>query len=796
MENLFWSHVIFAIIIGVVGIFAAGIVSWIIVISRFNVWEHDFDGFISIISTEIAISISEIETEMDSLAQSIVMLQPNFDGSVSSSISAAQFGALCFPLLSGNPVISYLEFSPRVGRLEHRLEWEALMSIRGNRSIRVRDYTPQGHKPREANASGTMFPIAFVEPWSPTDNIVGFNIQSANIKFRQLNASAQSGRVASSKLVLLRRSGSGLLFDKIIFDITKNRMLLDFTSPLVHGNLIAVVEVDKRLSVLFRDVLAQHPTDRVRIWMDLEEDQLIFDSHPGEPRRVHDSEFEQTKYFRIASTTWRAEFTQMFPPETFWKPMWVVPLVLVGFTLGGICLYWQRSTTIRKTVSDMNEAILESARQSHEKILHYLCHEMRNPLHMCIGCLHEVISGIHSRASPRQVAEDARNALTSAQHMFRVVEDAKQMRSQNDVSATPTIIPTRVRNPDAMLHNLGMNYRLIVRPQVDLVVQQENELPSRMHVDIVRLSQVLGNGIHNASKHTNSGSIVIHGEFLPHAPELGMESPWVLCAIVNTSNASLPDDINDVHGRLLQTYYSSFPHLLPYMQRCVREACDAQRPRHKRLLVQTTRRARSAIAKQVQETLTARGSTGFGLPVCRSIIEAMGGMIGLHHDDARNATIFWVAVPVDRPTDGEFKLERCASSLESLHSGIAEAHILLVDDAPIAVRLMERAVKKVAGASNMSAHNGEVACDLFRRENIIGVVMDVTMPGMSGIEACKSMRECGRNSGVPIVLVTGHDDERTRQLAMEAGASDVLVKPVKKSQFVSLFQAWVATEKT
>src|SRR5688500_3676403 len=102
--------------------------------------------------------------------------------------------------------------------------------------------------------------------------------------------------------------------------------------------------------------------------------------------------------------------------------------------------------------------------------------------------------------------------------------------------------------------------------------------------------------------------------------------------------------------------------------------------------------------------------------------------------------------------------------------------ILIADDDRQALMLMEAALR-IAGFTVTVASDGEQALALFPRERYDLVMLDIDMPGKSGLEVCRHLRsEAGEL--LPIVMVTGMDDVESVEAAYEAGATDFIAKPI------------------
>jgi CheY-like chemotaxis protein len=100
--------------------------------------------------------------------------------------------------------------------------------------------------------------------------------------------------------------------------------------------------------------------------------------------------------------------------------------------------------------------------------------------------------------------------------------------------------------------------------------------------------------------------------------------------------------------------------------------------------------------------------------------------------------------------------------------------VLVVDDEPTLRRLMRRALAGI-GLDVVEAANGLEALERFQTHEVVAVVSDVRMPVMNGLELVEQLQH--RAPGVPIVLVSGSEEVRTRAGAQAVGAFDFLAKP-------------------
>jgi CheY-like chemotaxis protein len=102
--------------------------------------------------------------------------------------------------------------------------------------------------------------------------------------------------------------------------------------------------------------------------------------------------------------------------------------------------------------------------------------------------------------------------------------------------------------------------------------------------------------------------------------------------------------------------------------------------------------------------------------------------------------------------------------------------ILVVDD-DRSTRMLLKAFLSRSGHTIVEAANGEEAVDAFERENPELILMDVTMPVMTGYEAAVIIKQRCGNRFVPIIFLTGLNDDKSLAKCVESGGDDFLVKP-------------------
>ncbi len=116
---------------------------------------------------------------------------------------------------------------------------------------------------------------------------------------------------------------------------------------------------------------------------------------------------------------------------------------------------------------------------------------------------------------------------------------------------------------------------------------------------------------------------------------------------------------------------------------------------------------------------------------------------------------------------------------------MTSAKILIVDDAQ-QVRRVLRTALSAEGYTIFEAATGEEALESIRTSTPDAILLDVNMPGIGGLEACREIR---RTLDVPILMLTVRNAERDKVLALDAGADDYVVKPFGMQELLARIRA-------
>jgi two-component system response regulator RegX3 len=113
--------------------------------------------------------------------------------------------------------------------------------------------------------------------------------------------------------------------------------------------------------------------------------------------------------------------------------------------------------------------------------------------------------------------------------------------------------------------------------------------------------------------------------------------------------------------------------------------------------------------------------------------------------------------------------------------------VLVVEDEPALIEAVSYALE-VEGFNVSSASSGSEGLDAARRLNPAVVVLDLMLPGMSGLDVCRLLR---RESDVPVIMLTAKESEADKVAGLELGADDYMTKPFSMRELVARVRAQI-----
>jgi CheY-like chemotaxis protein len=190
-----------------------------------------------------------------------------------------------------------------------------------------------------------------------------------------------------------------------------------------------------------------------------------------------------------------------------------------------------------------------------------------------------------------------------------------------------------------------------------------------------------------------------------------------------------------------------------------------------------------------QETGPIEG-TGIGLAITKRLAQLMDGKVGFESQVDRGSE-FWVELPRFEDQGGV----RVNRPINVLESGVVLADVespsvtvVYIEDNPANVAFMQQLLGEFERVRLLAAPSAELGIELVRRVLPNVVIMDINLPGMSGFDATRRLREWPETRNIPVIGLSAAAMPRDRKRAEEAGLYRYLTKPVDVDALVAVLE--------
>jgi PAS domain S-box-containing protein len=177
--------------------------------------------------------------------------------------------------------------------------------------------------------------------------------------------------------------------------------------------------------------------------------------------------------------------------------------------------------------------------------------------------------------------------------------------------------------------------------------------------------------------------------------------------------------------------------------------------------------------------------TGIGLVMTKRLIEMMGGVIGVESTVGKGS-VFWIEIDL---TAERHVLRGTALPLVQLDPMVqADAQLrtlLYVEDNPANLMLVEDLIARRADLRLLSARDGNRGIEIARASRPDLILMDINLPGISGIRALKILADDPTTAHIPVIALSANAIPRDIEKGLEAGFFRYLTKPIKVDEFMT-----------
>ena len=409
--------------------------------------------------------------------------------------------------------------------------------------------------------------------------------------------------------------------------------------------------------------------------------------------------------------------------------MTVVTVLTCGMILFQNSIYRSANRTARQQKQE-----IEELNQAQNRFFSSMSHEIRTPINTIIG-LNEMIL---RETTSDEVAADARNIQAASKMLLALINDILDM---SKMESGKMDIVTVSYDVGAMLSDIvNMIWVRAKEKGLEFHIDVDQQMPSQLMGDEVRIKQVLVNVLNNAVKYTAEGAVTLS----------------IQCRKQEHGHAQIVYSVADTGMGIKK---ENIPYLFSAFKRV-----DEEKNRHIE-------------------------GTGLGLSIVKQLVDLMGGNISVNSVYTKGTT-FIITLPqeiVSEEAIGDIDLEaRHAINARKYYKRSFEApkaRILIVDDNETNLMVEEKLLRDTKVQTETACSGAEcLQKTLQNRYDVI--LMDHLMPEMNGIECLHEIRTQtgGLNQETPLVVLTANAGGENQRLYKREGFDGYLIKPVTGGQ--------------
>ena len=420
----------------------------------------------------------------------------------------------------------------------------------------------------------------------------------------------------------------------------------------------------------------------------------------------------------------------------------VFGLMILLLIMGGRAVF--KSHEAKQLLHEKMLAV--QASQTKSDFLSNMSHEIRTPINAILG-MDEMILRESKDGNVLEYAENLRHA---GNNLLGIVNDILDF---SKIEAGKMEIINVEYSVCSLLNDLvNMIKPRAKKKNLEVIVNADENLPSVLYGDEIRIKQVITNILTNAVKYTEKGSVTLNVKF----SEQDEENIFLEVSVIDTGIGIKKEDISKL--------FSAF------------ERIEEERNR------------------------TIEG-TGLGMNITQKLLGMMESRLEVSsvYGEGSNFSFKLAQKVVNREPLGNFAeaFKKSISQHEEYHESFIapDARILVVDDTAMNLTVIKGLLKQTKIKID-TAENGFDCLKLVAKNRYDIIFLDHRMPGIDGVETLNRMKtlEGNKNLSTPVISLTANAISGAREKYMEAGFDDYLTKPINSHALETLIVIYLPPE--
>ncbi|MCL1834754.1 MAG: ATP-binding protein [Oscillospiraceae bacterium] len=442
----------------------------------------------------------------------------------------------------------------------------------------------------------------------------------------------------------------------------------------------------------------------------------------------------------------------------------------------------------KRMLSEIEEIMqdLRTANSAKSDFLAKMSHEMRTPLNAIIGLSELTLEDEDVRAEARMNIEKVSNAGTTLLHTVNDILDISKIEA-----GKIDIVAAIYDLPSLLYDTMTQSAVYINEKPIDFLLDIEEDLPTQLCGDELRIRQILNNLLSNAFKYTKEGYV----ELGVRCEALADDGNSGGLAEIEGDGAAVSADADGADAGETQDAGEEKYRMTVW----VRDTGAGIKQESLDMLFDEFVMVDSQAARQTM-------GTGLGLPITKRLVELMGGTITVESEFGKGS-LFKASFIQTHASETHIGAEVVANlktfsySDHKRHSnaGIVRtkmpyARVLVVDDTVTNLDVAKGLLKPY-GMKVDCVTSGEQAIDAIRLENVKydAILMDHMMPVMDGIEATNHIRDLDTlyAKTIPIIACTANAVTGSSEMFLRQGFQAFISKPIDITRLNDVLRTWV-----